>query len=286
MLRDWNPRRIFWSFRKSRLPIKRDYLVLDVGSGGNPHPRADVLLERFADGKHRHGASMVADRTIVLGDALKMPFKDKAFDYVMAFHVLEHVEDPEKFLLEMMRVSRAGYIETPNALHETLVPYDVHLLEVMESDGVLYIRKKESPRPNSVISDRDLPTCDSGWNRLFFSQPALVHVQYHWVDRIRYEVLNPNTSSSWFHQPKDEWSIDDISTGIEKTDATLRTIGLRLMRRWYAWRRAKNPVKLSDILACPDCHGRLVEGLGRYSCACGMNYSNESIPDFNRPMID
>ncbi len=73
--------------RKAKLPIKRDALVLDVGSGSNPHPAADVLLEKYVDITHRY-SPLVADRPTILADACKMPFKDKAFDYVIAFHVL------------------------------------------------------------------------------------------------------------------------------------------------------------------------------------------------------
>src|SRR5437870_3247712 len=103
MLDAWTWKRICWSLRKVQLPIKPSDLVLDVGSGSNPHPAADILLERYIDTKHRYD-QLVADRPIVLGDACKMPFRDKAFDYIIAFHVLEHVRTPETFLKELVRV--------------------------------------------------------------------------------------------------------------------------------------------------------------------------------------
>ena len=142
MLSAWTPNRISWSLRKARLPIKPTDLVLDVGSGDNPHPAADVLLERYVDGFHRFGG-LVADRPIILADACKMPFPDKSFDFVIAFHVLEHVNEPEAFLRELMRVGKAGYIETPNAIFERLNPYDVHLLEVMNINDTLIINANQ-----------------------------------------------------------------------------------------------------------------------------------------------
>ena len=72
--------------------------MLDVGSGSNPQPAADILIERYIDSKHRFGAPFVEDRPIVLGNACRMPFKDKIFDFVIAFHVLEHMDDPALFL--------------------------------------------------------------------------------------------------------------------------------------------------------------------------------------------
>ena len=131
-----------WSLRKLQLPIGATDLVLDVGSGASPHPRADVLLERYVSGQHRHGAVAVVDRPIVIADACRMPFKDKAFDYVIAFHILEHIPTPDLFLRELMRVAKAGYIETPNVMFERLVPYDVHCLEVMNVNGRLVMYKR------------------------------------------------------------------------------------------------------------------------------------------------
>ena len=121
MLNAWTPKRISWSLRKARLPIKPTDLVLDVGSGDNPHPAADVLLERYVDGFHRFGG-LVADRPIILADACKMPFPDKAFDFVIAFHVLEHINDPEAFLRELMRVGKAQlYIQILIYLFQTQI---------------------------------------------------------------------------------------------------------------------------------------------------------------------
>jgi hypothetical protein len=46
------------------------------------------------------------------------PFKDAMFDYVVCSHTLEDVRDPIGICLEMMRIGKAGYIETPPAAIE------------------------------------------------------------------------------------------------------------------------------------------------------------------------
>ena len=51
----------------------------------------------------------------------KLPFKDKEFDFVIASHVIEHVEDFEFFVKEIERVSSKGYIELPTRLADNLV---------------------------------------------------------------------------------------------------------------------------------------------------------------------
>lgn len=108
--------------------IELGWRVLDVGSGHNPHPRADVLLEKeMEDHSERGGAAAdVADPRLVVGDALAMPFTDKAFDFAIASHIAEHVDDPVAFCREMQRVARRGYIETPGWIGDRILREDYH----------------------------------------------------------------------------------------------------------------------------------------------------------------
>ena len=50
-----------------------------------------------------------------------MPFKDNEFDYIIASHVAEHVEDISFFFNELSRVGKKGYIEVPTRLEDNLV---------------------------------------------------------------------------------------------------------------------------------------------------------------------
>jgi len=52
---------------------------------------------------------------LVNAAAEALPFADKEFDYVICNQVLEHSDDPAQFLREVMRVGKAGYIETHDA---------------------------------------------------------------------------------------------------------------------------------------------------------------------------
>jgi SAM-dependent methyltransferase len=49
------------------------------------------------------------------------PFPDQMFDFVVCSHVLEDVRDPLRVCAEMMRVGRAGYIETPSRIGESIL---------------------------------------------------------------------------------------------------------------------------------------------------------------------
>ena len=134
--------RIAWALRRLHCPVPSEALVLEVGSGGNPYARANVLLDAYEVTGQRHWAPLVSDRPTVLGFVESLPFKDKAFDFVIASHVLEHSSEPERFLAELQRVAKAGYIEVPDAFMERINPYRDHRLEVTLRNGGLVIRKK------------------------------------------------------------------------------------------------------------------------------------------------
>src|SRR5580765_5774015 len=92
---------------KSRFDINvpASYRVLEVGGGHNPHPRSNVVVDKYADDNtHRSGdLKVLKNQTFLNADGENLPFKDKEFDYVICCHVLEHVENPVRFLSEQFR---------------------------------------------------------------------------------------------------------------------------------------------------------------------------------------
>ncbi len=130
------------------IEIQDGWLVLDVGSGHQPHPRADVLLDNDVSADfHRAGQRIrLSERApFVLGDAECLPFRRKSFDYVIVSHVAEHVSDPWRFCTELMRVSRAGYIETPSKFGEILLSEPFHRWFVYVRGGELVFERKHDP---------------------------------------------------------------------------------------------------------------------------------------------
>ena len=121
------------SFHRRRIdiPVDRNAIVLDVGSGDKPHWRADVLLDRYLDAAHagqRSGREAARiTRPMFDADASRMPFADGAFDYVVCSHVLEHVPDPAAVVAELTRVGDAGYIEVPEASSAKILDFPSHL---------------------------------------------------------------------------------------------------------------------------------------------------------------
>ena len=70
---------------------------------------APEMLERAQDRVNRNGWRHV---TLQQGDAQNLAFADDAFDYVMAFHVVSVVPDPQRMMAEAERVCRPGGLLT------------------------------------------------------------------------------------------------------------------------------------------------------------------------------
>ena len=103
------------NFVNDILKKNSNWNILDIGCGYRANKNAKVIadiknLSEFYKGKN-----------FIKINEKKLPFKDKEFDFVIASHVIEHVEDFEFFIKELERVSSKGYIELPTRLGDNLV---------------------------------------------------------------------------------------------------------------------------------------------------------------------
>ncbi len=152
-------------------------LVLDVGAWASPLPRADWVIDLFPhatrgmydypDDKRR--AERFTGATWVVRDICgsePWPFEDDQFDFSVCSQTLEDVRDPIRVCEELVRVSRAGYIEVPAAvedltwgIHGAWVGWSHHHWICELDDGVLEFNMK----PHLLCADgRHHPagTCD------------------------------------------------------------------------------------------------------------------------------
>jgi SAM-dependent methyltransferase len=82
---------------------------------------------------------------VVYYDGGSFPFNDKEFDYVVCSHVLEHVEDVESFVAEIIRVGRAGYLEFPTIYYDYIYDFPEHVTLLLQRDGAIaWMPKRES----------------------------------------------------------------------------------------------------------------------------------------------
>lgn len=108
--------------------IPEGAITLDVGASSAPIRRADYIIDAvpYTDinweqakgpGEPRFSEERYIQHDIC--DREPWPFKDKQFDYSFCSHVLEDIRDPIWVCSELIRVSKAGYIEIPSRLYET-----------------------------------------------------------------------------------------------------------------------------------------------------------------------
>lgn len=239
-----------WALRRLHCPVATDALVLEVGSGGNPYARANILLDAYEVTRERHWAPLIADRPTVLGLVENLPFKDKSFDFVIASHVLEHSADPERFLNELQRVAKAGYIEVPDAFMERVNPYRDHKLEVTVRDEKLMIRKKrawvDDPTVVELYENRVKPLMTS---ELIPRHPFDFHVRYYWHGKIDYSVINPGDDASWKYNETSTSA--GSSSGLK---SKIKNSVLTMLRTLLSQGLRNKNIDLMSLLRCPACH--------------------------------
>tara|TARA_B100000767_G_C19567251_1_gene451659 strand:+ start:61 stop:672 length:612 start_codon:yes stop_codon:yes gene_type:complete len=173
-------------FIEETLSLNKNWKILDIGCGYNANKFANVICD-VQDLAHYY-----PNKEFVKLVEKKLSFKDKEFDFVIASHVIEHVEDPEFFISELERISTQGYIELPTILEDNLVFENKkdHLWH-MDFDDVqnkLLISKKiQYFEPILTVSSI------KNFNEIF--RKSLV-LELHWKDNIEY-VINKNLEENF-----------------------------------------------------------------------------------------
>lgn len=128
-------------------------LCLDIASGAKPFPKADVLCDLHAQPCPDRSMRKLetCGKPFVLCSCYNLPFKDKAFDFVTNYYLIEHVFDPWKLFNEIKRVSMHGYVQCPSWLNELLYDESVHNWTVQKYKNRLYVKpinrgKKSLPK--------------------------------------------------------------------------------------------------------------------------------------------
>ena len=110
----------------SELAAKAD-TVLDVGGWWCPFNLATHVLDVMPYQTRRHHEALDPEhpqrfsaQTWTIHDVCRTPwpYPDKFFEFSFCSQILEDVRDPMTVCAELVRVSRAGYIETPSRVRE------------------------------------------------------------------------------------------------------------------------------------------------------------------------
>ena len=264
------PARVAALRRRVDLGIQQGESVLDVGSGHLPHPRADVLCERYLTDNRERSGEAVRDRPLVVGDIQALPFRDKAFDFVIAQHVLEHVPDIKLACAELSRVGRRGYVETPSPLWERLLGRSYHLWYVASRGGGLEARAKASlPLDDDLVSEfRKQFESSSLWSRIMLGNFDRFYTSIRWKGQVECVAIPP--------QPNRERPIsvtsDDENPGLPRSRLAQLLRGLLYAGLRWTLRPRRN-LEIWPLLACPKCkQGIRREGEELICDSCGLSY--------------
>ena len=268
--------------------IRPDDFVLEIGSGHNPKARSDVLCDKFIADDEQRGGTIVTDRPIVEADGQFLPFADRAFDYVICSHVLEHVEDPAQLIAELERVACRGYIETPSEIGERIYGWHYHNWVVNLVHGCLMLRKNEKDSQFGQLFHK-LAATDKHWKRFHLRHHNLFLVQYEWENEINYEIL-PDQKSALDLESSDTLArliaSDDSRSGQREWLLLLKSAVPRRIvsqaKSLLARSKHRRTKTLQEILVCPQCKGGIAWEEQRLYCeACDCHYPIvDGIPRF------
>ena len=162
-----------------------EWNIVDLASSNAGWKYADVYTD-VTDYSEYYKDKYNNEKKFFQCNVEKTPFKDKEFDFVVASHILEHVENPEKFCDEMMRISKRGYIEVPTPLWDNLVD-GPHFSKYGHKWWVTFDDDKQSIIINRKINvvDKFLSIKEHNLHMAWFRDSIIT--QLYWEDKIPIE---------------------------------------------------------------------------------------------------
>ena len=229
-------------------------LVLEVGPGQAPHPRADVVVDKYvADDFERQGALDVS-RPLVVADGQRLPFADRTFAYTLALHVLEHATDPALFAAELSRVAPAGFVQVPTRIAELTFGWPYHPWLIDREGDTLVFRPRNGQRaPVGEVFHQAY--ADSALLRNWWAaNRELLHHSVEWRNELEVRVEGESVADQ------------TAELDVERTVSALHELDRRGALK-------PQPDVLGGSLSCPSCEASLTLGGEAAECsACGRSY--------------
>jgi SAM-dependent methyltransferase len=230
--------------------------VVEVGSGQSPHPRADVVVDKYVvdDFERPHEAAIDVSKPLIVADGQALPFADRSFDYAIALHVLEHATDPERFAAELARVAPAGFVQVPSREAELTFGWPYHpWLIGRDGDTLVFEPRDGSQAPiGELFHDA---YAESGLFRLWWSAyRSRWHHSVEWRNELRVEVARPSAAEA------------TAALDVERTRAVLTRLA-------DAGSLTNLPDGVRAALRCPEDAGALRDAPSGLECeVCGRMY--------------
>lgn len=248
-------------FSRYDLSIKPNDYVLEVGPGHNPSFRANVITEKYLlDNYNRCGdLHIFPHQKLVHAAGEELPFNDKSFDYVICNQVLEHADDPARFINEITRVSKKGYIETPNLIGEFLFPKESHKWVILYIDNKLVFYDK-SKMPGNYKCDYGevflnyLPYQSLPYKTLWYTEGDMMINRCEWEGSVDY-IVNPEDDYylSFFTEKWDRAKAEKIFPPRSVKSELIHTLkALRFMKKEKKIRKnTPTPLSFEEYIDLP-----------------------------------
>ena len=168
------------NFVNNKLKNNIGWKVLDIGCGFRPNPYATTIadIQDFSEFYKEKNFIKLTDK--------RLPFKNKEFDYVIASHVIEHVDDFEYFIKEIERISSQGYIELPTRLGDNLVfenKYDHIWWFIYDDDNNKLIASKKNQLVEPFIT-----VSTAKYLEEIFRESLVMEIE--WKEKVDYIIDN------------------------------------------------------------------------------------------------
>ncbi|MFA6296272.1 MAG: class I SAM-dependent methyltransferase [Patescibacteria group bacterium] len=243
---------IFGEWR--RLGIKPKEIVVDLGCGGRPLPRADIIVDKFLTGFTERPTDFIDNKAFIIQcDIDHLPFKNKSIDFVYSSHVIEHLNNPAICLNEMERIGKRGYITCPSALREQIMALKMHLWFAEIKDNKIILFRKKQPYPEFINNyfDKFLASEQSYiWHSFERSFRKEFFINYFWKNKINYVIHDLQNIQTWKiageteFQPEKNFLLSIRKSIIIFTSQTIKKI-------------FSKQIDIEKILCCPNCHGNI-----------------------------
>ena len=198
-----------WEYQKKIIMphIKDTDVVIDIGSGNYPVPRADILVDFFPDESIHRSGNVIEDKPLVVCSIERLPFREKSIDFAISSHVFEHVDNPAKAASELMIIAKAGYIETPAYGKDVIVGSGyMHKWQIVEFEGTLhffeYSQRQHEANICSPVMGLWMQKRYHPWQDFFWERQDIFNAWVLWYDNIKIIEYRRN-NKQWY--PLREW---------------------------------------------------------------------------------
>ena len=175
-------RRTTKKFVEDYLSQKKDWKILDIGCGYTANQYSNYVADT------QDFSNLYKEKKFTLIKDKVLPFADKEFNFVIASHVLEHVEDIVFFIKELERIAQSGYIEVPTRFEDNLV-------DVNETAHIWWINYNDLNNSLSITKRQQviepfLSVSTAQYLRKFFRDSLVTEI--FWESKIDYLISENN----------------------------------------------------------------------------------------------